>query len=147
MEICRRSLRTNLVRRVMSAVGARTSSRKPIRHLSTTAVPKDEVARECPEPLPYKDIPSPKTFLNLNWDVIKNPTSLVENMEERVRSLGNIYVEKGIPGLPAMVVLTDPKDIETVYRAGDKGYPARFPMKIWVDSRDELKLPYGVFLQ
>ena len=150
MNTCRLYLRGNLLCHVQSALAAPASSRKHV-HQSvflSTAVPKeDEGTRERLEPRPYEDIPSPKTFLNLNWKVLKNPAGLVQNMEERVRSLGNIYVEKGIPGMPESVILVDPKGIETVYRAGDKGYPKRFPFPLWIDTREELNIPYGMFLE
>ena len=150
MDICRRCLRGNLLCRVQSALAAPASSRKPVRQtfFLSTAVAKDgQVTREHLEPRLYQDIPSPKTFLSLNWEVLKNPSKLIENIEDRVRSLGSVYIEKGIPGMPEFVVLVDPKDIETVYRAGDKGYPKRFPLTIWTDTREELKLPYGIFLE
>ena len=96
---------------------------------------------------PYNEVPRPKNFLNVNWDVVKNPLGLADHMEKRVKSYGKIYKEKGFPGLPELLFIVDPKDIEKVFRAGDKEYPQRFQLPEWTQARDELHLPYGMFLE
>ena len=96
---------------------------------------------------PYNEVPRPKNFLNVNWDVIKNPLGFADHMEKRVKSYGKIYKEKGLPGLPELLFIVDPKDIEKVYRAGDKEYPQRFQFLEWMQSRDELHIPYGMVFE
>ncbi len=95
----------------------------------------------------YNEIPKPKFFLGVNWELIKNPKILVEYVAKQVRQYGKIYRDKGFPGIPEFLYVADPNDIEKVFRVGDKGYPMRFPIKAWRKARDELKLPYGMFLE
>ena len=96
---------------------------------------------------PYEGIPKTKFFLGLNWELMRDPKFLVDYLEKQVRTYGNIFRDKGGPGLPELLFIIDPKDVELVYRAGDRGYPMRFPITEWNQSRDELKLPYGMFLE
>lgn len=97
-------------------------------------------------PKPYSEIPKTKTFLGLNMDTLKHPTQIAQYIHEQATQLGPIYRLTGIPGLQEMVCLTDPKDVETVYRVGDGTHPRRFPIPEWVDARNELKKPIGLFL-
>ena len=64
-----------------------------------------------------------------------------------MKTLGKIFRHKGTPGTPELLFIVDPKDVELVYRAADRGYPMRFPLTDWCQSKDELKLPYGMFLE
>lgn len=68
-------------------------------------------------------------------------------LKKQTDTLGKIFKESGIPGLPPMVFIFDPHDIEKVFRAGDISYPRRFPIDEWVEVRKELNLPKGMFLE
>ncbi len=99
------------------------------------------------EARPYSEIPRTKTFLGLNWGMLKDPTRVAEFMREQGDELGSIFRIAGVPGLPEMVCIFDPKDVETAFRVGDSAYPRRFPIKEWTEARKELKHPTGLFLE
>ncbi len=115
--------------------------------LSSTPAGDTTNVRPHVEARPYDDIPSSKFFLNINWDMIKNPKSMPQILKKQTDTLGKIFKESGIPGLPPMVFIFDPHDIEKVFRAGDISYPRRFPIDEWVEVRKELNLPKGMFLE
>ena len=94
----------------------------------------------------YNEIPKTKTVLGLNMDILRKPTQLAQYMQEQGNQLGPIFRVTGTPGLPEMLCLIDPRDVETVFRVGDGGYPRRFPIPEWVEARKELKKPIGLFL-
>ena len=121
------------------------------RSFSTTSSPdlqnKKKTDSDNKPARPYEEIPKTKYFLGVNWEIMKKPYGLVDYLEKQVRTHGKIFRDKGGPGVPEVVYIVDPKDVELVYRAGDSGYPMRFPMTAWSQARDELKLPYGMFLE
>ena len=96
---------------------------------------------------PYSEIPKTKTFMGLNLEVIKDPSRLSNYTEKMVHEVGNIFKMTGVPGLPEMLFVIDPKDVEKVYRSGDQEYPMRIPVNELKQVRDELKVPYGMFLE
>ena len=96
---------------------------------------------------PYSEIPKTKTFMGLNLEVMKDPSRLPEYTEKMVHEVGNIFKMTGVPGLPEMLFVIDPKDVEKVYRLGDQEYPTRLPFNELKQVRDELKVPYGMFLE
>lgn len=65
---------------------------------------------------------------------------------DRVNSYGKIYQEKMLAGLPRLVSICDPTDIETVLRADGK-YPDRPELPLMYEIRDALKIPYGLLLR
>ena len=96
---------------------------------------------------PYSEIPKTKTFLGLNLDVLRNPAQVGPYMREQADTLGPIFRLAGVPGIPEMVALMDVDDVERAFRAGDSGYPSRFPFTLWIESRKELRQPLGLFLE
>ena len=109
--------------------------------------PESSTDRPPAATIPYKKIPKTKCFLGINWELIRNPYSLVEYLEKQVKVYGKIFRDQAVPFVPAYLYIFDPKDVEVVFRMGDKGHPKRYPMKIWKDVCDELKLPHGLFLK
>lgn len=80
--------------------------------------------------------------------MMKDPSRLVDYMEQQVRELGFIFKLVGAPGLGEMVCIVDPKDVETVFRTGDaNNYPMRFSITEWKVAREELKKPIGLVLE
>ena len=102
-----------------------------------------------PEPAtrPFSEIPMVKTFLGINFDVLRDPTRMADYMEEQVHKLGPIFRLTGAPGIPDMVCVVRPEDVETAFRVGDTHYPQRFPFYEWKQALKELNRPSGVFLQ
>jgi len=101
-----------------------------------------------PEPpsKPYSAIPKVKTTFGLNMDMLREPYKAADYFERSFRELGFIFKVDGVPGLPEMVCLADPNDIEKVYRIGDADYPVRFQFADWIEARKELNKPIGMFL-
>lgn len=138
-----------------------TSTRSTIRMLSTSLVaayPHSTTSRQqqlhpqntssqTAMPKPFSDIPKTKTTLGLNIDLIRKPSQLVEYLEKSCRELGSIFKLAGTPGLPEMVCIVDPKDVETVYRSGDTHYPQRQEFPDFKKALQELGLPIGLFFQ
>lgn len=145
MEILRRALFRN------SVVGLHVRSRLAClskNEYSTATPPSRSTDQEVLKTVrPYSEIPTPKTFLSVSWDLIRDPKRLADNLEKRTKVLGKIFKEKGIPSLPEMVFILDPKDVEKVYRTGDRGYPSRVTISEWIQVHAELKLPIGMFLE
>lgn len=79
-------------------------------------------------------------------ELIQNPFKVVDFFRKQTAELGPIFKFVGTPGLPPMVCVVDPKDVEAVFRAGDTGYPERILIEVWRDSLKELNAPPGVFM-
>ena len=113
----------------------------------STSIAEEKTNHEVLQARPFSDLPSPNNFLGVNWGLLRDPSSFVDHVDKRVKTIGTIYREKRAPDMPEMLFVVDPEDIEKVYRAGDKGYPMHLPLPGWKESRDELQLPYGMFLE
>lgn len=96
---------------------------------------------------PWSQVPKTKTTLGLNLELMKNPFRMYEYLQKQAKKLGHMFKLTGVPGLPEMVVVINPKDVEVVYRVGDSGYPQRFPFYEWEEARKELKRSNGMFLE
>ena len=77
---------------------------------------------------PFRDIPSPRglPFIGTALEYAKssNKYRMTQVMEQRVAKYGTIYREKMIPIMPEQVVISNPQDVETVFRA-DGPWPNR----------------------
>lgn len=118
----------------------------PSRGLSSSLPHYQDPAASDRTVRPYSEIPSTKTTLGLNMDLVKDPKNMPKYMEKQTRLHGNIYRLTGAPGMPELLCVTDPRDAETVFRAGDTDIPKRFSMEEWKLVRKELKKPTGLFL-
>ena len=95
------------------------------RQLSQPAVQDSNNARASPKP--FKEIPSPRgyPFIGTALDYAgKNMDKMHVIMRNRYDEYGPIYREKLFPGMPEQVVIFDPDDVETVFRA-DGEWPNR----------------------
>lgn len=95
---------------------------------------------------PYDEIPKTPTTLGLNLELIRRPFKIVDYFRRVAAELGPIFKVAGTPGLTSMVCVVHPKDVETVFRAGDTDYPERILVEVWRDSLKELNAPSGMFL-
>jgi hypothetical protein len=78
-------------------------------------------------PKPFKDIPGPRgyPFIGTALDYAgKNANKMYAIFRNRHDKYGPIYREKMFPGMPEQVVIFDPDDVETVFRA-DGEWPNR----------------------
>ena len=66
-------------------------------------------------------------------------------MQQRVKKLGWIFREKPFPTQPEMLVVVDPDDVQTVFRADGK-WPSRILLDAWPESRRRANLPTGIFM-
>lgn len=103
------------------------------RQLSQPAVQESNAAdtnqKQGPHspPKPFKDIPCPRgyPFIGTTLDYTgKNMYKIHVVLKNRYDKYGPIYREKLFPGLPEQVVIFDPDDVETVFRA-DGEWPHR----------------------
>ena len=108
--------------------------------------PKEVGHKEEP-PRPYNEIPFIKNFLGLNLEMMKDPYHMVEHTIKIALQHGYIFKMSGPPSMPAFLFVIDPKDVEKVFRVVDAGYPKRFPINEWMQVREELKIPFGMFLE
>lgn len=74
-----------------------------------------------------------------------SPSQTVSFTRERVENFGKIFREKLAPGLPEFLFVLDPEDVAEVFRADGK-YPRRLPFSDWINVRNELNIPHGLFL-
>ena len=79
-------------------------------------------------PRPYKDIPGPRglPFVGTALEYAKpsNKYRMTQVMKRRVAKYGTIFREKVMPIMPEQVVICNPQDVETVFRA-DGPWPKR----------------------
>lgn len=130
-----------------TTTGTSKSFHQPQEQAPPSASTKPGLPGSAATAQPYSKIPKNKTFLGLNFEIMKDPRKVALYMEEQARKLGNIYRFGGVPGIPEMVVVLDPKDVETAFRVGDVDYPKRFPIWEWKAARKELQKPTGLFLE
>ena len=97
-------------------------------------------------PRPYNEIPKTPTTLGLNLELIRKPFKIVEYLRRVSAELGPIFKVVGTPGQTSMLCVMDPRDVETVFRVGDVGYPERILVEVWRDSLKELNAPSGMFM-
>ena len=98
---------------------------------------------------PFRDIPGPKglPFIGTSLEYAKssNKYRMTRVMEQRVAKYGMIYREKIVPTLPEQVVIYNPQDVETVFRA-DGPWPNRPEGgEIFHKLRKAAKMQGGVF--
>ncbi len=79
-----------------------------------------------PAPKPFKDIPGPKglPLIGTALDYRNDKHTMSKVIKKRIDKYGPIYREAIFPGLPEQVIVHDPKDVETVFRAGGE-WPQR----------------------
>ena len=105
--------------------------------------------RHQAEPKPFSEIPAAKgwpllgTFMDYRKPDTLNKTYRV--IQQRVKKLGWIYREKPFPTFPEMVIIMDPDDIQTVFRAEEK-WPTRTPFEVWVNSAKQSGIPTGIVM-
>lgn len=104
-------------------------------------------SNELQQPRPYSEIPKTKTILGLNVEMLQNPASVDKYMIQQIQKLGYIFRITGVPGMPEMLCVSSPRDVEAAYRVGDIEYPERFPFTEWKQARKELNRPLGLFLE
>ena len=76
---------------------------------------------------PYSAISGPKGYPLIGTALDyggENKNNITKVVKQRFEKYGRIYKEKMMPGFPEQVVICDPKDIETVFRA-DGEWPYR----------------------
>ena len=95
---------------------------------------------------PFSEIPKTKTTLGLNLEMMRDPSRVADYFTKAAHELGHIFRITGTPGLPPMLCVVDPEDVATVFRVGDKDYPQRFRFEVWERARNELDIPFGMFL-
>ena len=98
------------------------------RQLSQPAVQESNQKQRSQAPTkPFKDIPGPRgyPFIGTALDYAgKNMDKMHVTLRNRYDKYGPIYREKLFPGMPEQVVIFDPDDVETVFRA-DGEWPNR----------------------
>ena len=89
-------------------------------------LPKMITTSSASTPKPYKDIPGPKgyPFIGTTLDYRNDKYTFSNVMKKRFDKYGPIYREKIFPGLAEQVIICDPSDVETVFRA-DGEWPNR----------------------
>lgn len=89
-------------------------------------LPKMFTTSSASSPKPYEYIPGPKgyPFIGTALDYRNDKYTFSKVMKKRFDKYGPIYREKIFPGLPEQVMVWDPKDVETVFRA-DGEWPNR----------------------
>lgn len=115
-------------------------------HEQQNPPPASDPSQSAETARPYDEIPKTKTTLGLNLDMLRDLSNASNYMKKTARELGHIFKLVGAPGLPPMVCVVDPKDVETVFRVGDAGYPERFLIEVWRDARKEINAPIGMFM-
>ena len=108
---------------------------------------QEPATRPLQDAKPWSQVPKTKTTLGMNLELMKNPNKVYDYFQKQAEKLGYIFRLTGTPGLPEMVVVVNPKDVEAVFRVGDSDSPRRFPFYEWEEARKELKKPNGMFLE
>ena len=87
----------------------------------TTAQPQPEASESAPV-RPFDQIPKAKGYpvIGTVLDYLKVKFKLQKVFKQRVEKYGLIYREKLFPGLPEQVIVFDPEDVKTVFRADGK---------------------------
>ena len=141
--------------RALRAVG---QSAREWRPFSVTPCAVSSATTNSAEPLlqssepakPYSEIPTKKGLPllgNLLEFTSKDVRYKVHKVtKRRFEELGMIFREKPVPSLPEMVVIGDPRDVETVFRSEGK-WPHRPNIPVWEEARKELSIPLGLLLR
>lgn len=87
----------------------------------TTAQPQPEASESAPV-RPFDQIPKAKGYpvIGTVLDYLTVKFKLQKVFKQRVEKYGLIYREKLFPGLPEQVIVFDPEDVKTVFRADGK---------------------------
>lgn len=99
------------------------------RQLSQSAVQESGInQKQSPQasPKPFKDIPGPRGYplIGTALDYAGKNANMYTIFRNRYDKYGAIYREKLFPGMPEQIVIFDPDDVETVFRA-DGEWPNR----------------------
>ncbi|XP_078670198.1 putative cytochrome P450 49a1 [Branchiostoma floridae x Branchiostoma belcheri] len=129
------------------SVAPRTTTTATFRSQSTRAEAEGSVACES-SARPFEEIPGPKglPFIGTAWDYspfgrFPMKTKFMESFKERTKTYGRIYREK--LGPIDFVVISDPKEIEKVFR-NEGRYPKRRTLFTVKKYRELKKLPTGI---
>ena len=93
-------------------------------------------------PKPYNQIPGPRglPIVGTGLELARLGDRAVTIFDRRIKQYGKIWREKMFPGQPEMVFASDPKDVETVFRADDK-FPIRPDIAIvFTEMKNQLGL-------
>ena len=93
---------------------------------------------------PYSDIPKINA-LRLRMKLVRDSSNSANDLRVAVDELGSVF-NLSMPGFPPIVCVVDPKDIETVFRAGDNDHPERMQVVEWIRSRRETNSPLGLVM-
>ena len=102
------------------------------------------------EAKPFSEIPGPRRLpfvgsaLAVLSELRKNKP-IYQLQQEWMMKYGTVYRVK-IPTIPEMVMIYDPKDVETMFRA-EGMYPSRIPFQAIRQARKELKIEMAVLLR
>ena len=128
------------------AVSSATSSSKGVER-SGPEEPRLAINPQRAEP--YSQIPTKKGYLllriMLDFTDKNSRYKMNKVTQKRFQELGAIFRTRPVPTMPEMVILGDPRDVETVFRAEGK-WPNRHNVDIWEQVRKELSIPLGVLL-
>ena len=121
--------------------------------ISSAATNNAEPLLQSSEPAkPFSEIPSKKrlpllgNLLDFTSKDIRYKVHKV--IRERFEELGMIFREKFSPRMPEMVVLGDPRDVETVFRSeGKRPHRPNIEMRPWEEVKNEFSVPLGVLLR
>jgi hypothetical protein len=101
------------------------------------------------DPKPFSDIPRkpPLPIFGRSLDYIGSSVrdKPYKTFFSRYNELGPIFRERAVITVPEMLIVCDPNDIETVFRADGK-WGQRLPIDVWEKVRHENNIPWGVFL-
>ncbi|XP_019631487.1 PREDICTED: cytochrome P450 10-like [Branchiostoma belcheri] len=132
---------------IISVAPRTTTTTATVRSQSTGEEPEGSVAYES-SARPFEEIPGPKGLPLIGTALDYSPfgqfpikTKLMESFKERTKTYGNIYREK--IGPMDLVVISDPKEIERVFR-NEGRYPERRPLVSVQIYREAKKLPAGL---
>ncbi|XP_066267336.1 probable cytochrome P450 49a1 [Branchiostoma lanceolatum] len=144
----------SLLQRVVGQRGSlfRVCGARSLAALKTTYRPQSTRAEESAAheaaARPFDEIPGPKGLPLIGTALEYTPlgrfpvkTNLRDSFRERTRTYGIIYREK--LGPMDLVVISDPKEIEKVFR-NEGRYPERLPLMSMKIYRELKKLPAGV---
>ena len=95
-----------------------------------------------------REIPGPTglPLLGTTLDYLRLKDKAHTLFFDRAKKYGNIYKEKLFTGMPTVVNICDPADIEVLFRADGK-YPNRNEIAFFYEVRDALGIPYGLLLR
>lgn len=104
---------------------------------------------QASEVKPFSAIPKKEgwpllgTALDFNKEEYKN--KMHKLITDRVKEFGVIYREKSVFTLPEILIILDPKSVETVFNADGK-WPLRPVLEHWEEARKALKIPQSMLI-